>query len=156
MSAMSQVILALISGLVGAVVGGAMTVWGSMKALNTTMNNLERAEIRRMKIECVVNLAGLRFLITDNRQGQIRPDADIAKLMFELNRVSTLWADDNEVLKNIRDFHAERSNTRLITLIRSLAKSTKLHLDNLSDADVSNVFEITRPFGLPSMPPKLS
>jgi hypothetical protein len=35
MSAMSQVILALISGLVGAVVGGAMTVWGSMKALNT-------------------------------------------------------------------------------------------------------------------------
>ena len=49
----------LISGLLGAIVGGFMTVFGSMKVLSTSMANLERAEIRRLKVECLSNLVGL-------------------------------------------------------------------------------------------------
>jgi len=117
-----EILIQLFSGLVGAIIGGAMAVWGSMKALNTTMANLERAEIRRMRVECVANLAGLRFVLGEVKAGQIPvvPDAEIAKLMFELNRISMLWADNADVLKSVRDFHAEPgTKDRLLALIRT-------------------------------------
>lgn len=56
------------------------------------MANLERGEIRRMRVECVVNLAGLQFLLGESKPGQVQivPDSEIAKLMFELNRIPML------------------------------------------------------------------
>lgn len=154
---MAQVILSLISGLIGAVVGGALTVWGSLKTLNMTMSNLERAEIRRMKVECVVNLAGLRFIFSEARPGlvPIPADAEIVKLMFELNRIPILWADDAEVLKAVHDFHAEPTNKdRLFAIIRRTANTTSLHTSNLADADINAVFQLSRPVQAPVNPPQ--
>jgi hypothetical protein len=141
---MEQVVLSLISGLLGAIVGGAMALWGSMKSLNTTMANLERAEIRRMRVECVTNLAGLRGLLGEAKH--IVTEADAAKLMFELNRISTLWSHDAEVLRAVRDFIAEPQNKdRLFRLIRTISRSTALNLENLGDADMNAVFQLNMP-----------
>jgi hypothetical protein len=144
-----QVILSLLSGLVGAIVGGSMAVWGSMKSLNTTMANIERAEIRKLRVECVTNLAGLRFVMGDNvplGRVPIPVDAYIAKLMFELNRVAMLWADDLEVLNSVRNFHGDPGNKdKLFAILRSAAKTTSLGEHNLLDSDINAVFQLSRP-----------
>src|ERR1035441_4235369 len=126
---MGQVILSLVSGLLGAVVGGALTVWGSLKTLDRTIANLERAEIRRMRVECVVNLGGLRGLLGEGKH--VMAEADIAKLMFELNRIQLLWADNSDVLRAVRDYHEQPTNKdRLFALIRTAGADTRLGTHN--------------------------
>jgi len=126
-----------------------MAIWGSMKSLNMTTANLERAEIRRLRVECVTNLAGLRFLFGDKLppgQSPIPADAEIVKFMFELNRIPILWADDKQVLNSVRSFHAEPTNKdRLFAIIRHTARTTSLGEDNLPDADMNAVFQLSRP-----------
>ncbi len=55
---------------------------------------------------------------------------------YEVGRIPALWGDDAEAMKNLRDFLAEKSNERLIRLMRSLGHTTKLPTDSLSDADI--------------------
>jgi hypothetical protein len=123
--------------LLGALVGGKMAVRGAISAVERAVMTTEETEIRRLKVECLTNLTGLRFVITE---GQSRLDEYLSRAMFEMNKIAVLWSDDPEVLKNMRDFYAERSNTRIVTLIRSMGKSTKFPLDSLSDADLTSVF----------------
>ena len=125
------------SGIVGAIVGGAFTVWGAIKAVEKTSKDLEFTEIRRQKVECITALNGLRWVISD---GQDQPDEYKAKLMYEMNKIPSLWADDPEVMKNLRDFHAERTNERLILLLRNLGNNTRLSTGKLSDADIRTIF----------------
>lgn len=145
---MPQALLSLVSVLLGAVVGGAMSVWGSRKVLSTSMANLERAEIRRLRVQCLVNISGWKFLGAAPKPGQtvMCTDADKSQSMFELNKVFTLWADDPEVLTKARDYYGDVNNReRLFNLIRSMAKTTMLNLDALSDHDIGSVFITTRP-----------
>ena len=66
--------------------------------------------------------------------------------MFELNKVFTLWADDPEVLTKARDYYGDMNNrVRLFNLIRSMARTTMLNFDALSDHDIGSVFTINRP-----------
>jgi hypothetical protein len=60
--------------------------------------------------------------------------------MYELNKIPSLWADDAEVMMNFRDFYADRTNPRLIRLLRSLGTATKLSTGNLSDTDLNSIF----------------
>ena len=125
-----------------------MTVLGSMKVLSTSMTNLERAEIRRMRVQYVVNLAGLKFLFGVKVAGQtpIPADPDVLKLMFELNRIFLLWADNPDVMKKLRAFHADCTNKdKLFALIRAAANTTSLNSDKLGDSDINAVFQLTRP-----------
>ena len=126
---MDQIVISLISGVVGAMVGGTMTVLGSKKVLTTSMANLERAEIRKLKVECLSNLIGLRF-VTPAPTDQL-PEY-VSKWMFEMNRICVLWSDDPCVMKDLRDFNAEPSN---------IARLTKLFRTNGQDYHV--------PFGQP-------
>jgi len=145
---MPQVVLSLMSGLLGAVVGGAMSVWGSRTVLSTSMANLERAEARRLRVQCLVNVSGWKFLGAALKPGHtpICTDADQSQSMFELNKVFTLWADDPEVLTKARDYYGDINNrVRLFNLIRSMARTTMLNFDALSDQDIGSVFTITRP-----------
>jgi|ERR1017187_6147457 hypothetical protein len=135
---MDQIVISLISGVVGAMVGGTMTVLGSKKVLTTSMANLERAEIRKLKVECLSNLIGLRF-VTPAPTDQL-PEY-VSKWMFEMNRICVLWSDDPCVMKDLRDFNAEPSNiARLTKLFRTMGKTTTFHLDNLSDTDLGALF----------------
>ena len=68
------------------------------------------------------------------------PDEYKARLIYEMNKISPLWADDPEVMKNLRDYYAERNNERFILLLRNLGNTTKLSTGELSDADIRGVF----------------
>jgi hypothetical protein len=124
------------SGIVGAVVGGGFTVLGAIKAVERTSQDLESTEIRRQKIMCIVALHGLRFVIGD---GVKAPDEYKSKFMYEMNEIPSLWADDSDVMKHLRDFHADRNNERFILLLRQLGSNTKLSTGKLSDADFRTV-----------------
>jgi hypothetical protein len=124
------------TGLVGALIGGGLTVWGAIKAVKIASCDLGLAEIRRQKVLCVTALVGFRWVIAEGQ-----PSSEWkAKFISELNKVPTLWSDDPEALRTIRDFLADRTNERLTALIRSLGNSTSLAINNLSDADLRNVF----------------
>ncbi len=123
------------TGLVGALVGGGLAVWGAIKAVNKTSHDLELAEVRRQKVACIVALTAFRWVLGQNQA----PQEFRASFISELNKIPALWSDDPEVLKNVRDLLAERTNDRLILLLRSLGKSG-LSINNLSDADLRDVF----------------
>jgi hypothetical protein len=124
------------SGMLGAIVGGSFTVWGAIKAVKMTSQDLESAEIRRQKVECLVSLTGLRFVIGNNSSAL---DEYKSRFMYQINKIPSLWADDSEVMKNLRDFHAENNNDRFILLLKNLGRTTKVATDRLSDADLKTV-----------------
>ncbi len=109
---------------------------GAIKAVKMTSQDLEAAEIRRQKVGCLVALAGLRFTISNN---PLVPDEYKSRFMYEMNKIPSLWADDPEVMKNLRDFHAENNNDRFVLLLRNLGRTTKISTEKLSDADFKTV-----------------
>jgi hypothetical protein len=133
-------IITAASGILGAIVGGAFTVKAAIKAVEKTSEDLESTEIRRQKVECIVALHGLRWVVSKEQDQFITYRADF---ITELNRVQSLWADDLEVMKNLRDFYAQPGDDRrLFLLLRTLGGTTKLQTDRLSDADLRNIFTI--------------
>lgn len=134
---MIDTITTIISTLVGAVVGGGLAVWGSIRAVRESAKDLELVEIRRQKVDCLATLTGLRFVTAD---GQPQLDEYRSRFMFEMNRIPMLWCDDTAVLKEMRDFYADRTNERFVKLFRSMGQTTKFPISNLSDADLRNVF----------------
>ena len=126
--------------LLGAVVGGVISAWTTKRALEHATRNLEATERRRLKVECLTNIGGLRFVMS---QGASPPTEFKAKLAFELNRVLVLWADDAAAIKDVRDFYGDQTNDRFVKLFRSLAVTTNLQCDHLSDADLRNIFSLS-------------
>jgi hypothetical protein len=100
-------------------------------------------EIRQQRVECFCNLTGLRHAITNAPL----TDEDRSRLLFELNRISILWSDNSEVLTLAREFFSSRNNHLFIRLLRAMGKGTKLPVENLSDADFSNVFLVSNSHG---------
>ncbi len=133
-------VVSLLSAVVGAVVGGVLTARAAKWTLERTSRDLEATEVRRLKVECLTTLSGLRFVMTLGAQP---PDEFKARMAFELNRVLLLWADDAEVVKDFRDFYGERTNERFIKLIKALGRTTKLPMEHLSDADLRGIFSMT-------------
>jgi hypothetical protein len=133
-------IIAAGSGLFGAVIGGALAAWGSVKAVRVASENLESNEIRRQKIQCVVALYGLRWVAG---QGNA-PEEYRAKLSYEMCKIVSLWADDTNVMVVLRDFHAEtviggeKATQRLVQLLKLLGNGTGLPFDQLGDTDIKS------------------
>ncbi len=67
------------------------------------------------------------------------PDEYKSRFMYEMNKIPSLWADDPEVMKNLRDFHAENNNDRFVMLLRNLGRTTKISTEKLSDADLKTI-----------------
>ena len=105
--------------------------------MERTSSDLESTEIRRQKVECLVALYGLRRVISHG--GGNVPDEFRARFNSEINKVVARWADDSEAMKNFRDYAAEKTPDRLVTLLRRLGASTKLPINMLGDADVRGV-----------------
>ena len=108
------------------------------------VKDLEATELRRQKLDCIVNLYGLRYVLSPD---PVQRDEDRTKLMFEIGRAGALFAEDVEVQKGLRDLHDARKRCeaepqpteRFISLIKQMGRSAKCPLDALSDADVRNV-----------------
>ena len=121
-------LIAAVSGLAGAVIGGALAAWGSVRAVRVASETLESNEIRRQKIQCVVALYGLRWVAG---QGNA-PEEYRARLSYEMCKIVSLWADNANVMVVVRDLHAEtaaggeKASQRLVQLLKLLGNGTGL------------------------------
>jgi hypothetical protein len=140
---MSEVIIsALIAGgaaILGALVGGGTTYRAAIKGFRMNSQAVESTEIRQRKVECVTNLSGLQWVLGSY---QIVPDEFKARFLFEVNKISVLWSDDRETMRSWRDFFADRTNERLVSLIRRLCASIDLPAEELSDAETQSIFSL--------------
>lgn len=140
---MSEVISsALIAGfaaILGAFLGGAATYRAAIRGFKMNSQAVESTEIRRQKVDCVINLSGLKWVLGSY---QLVPDEFKCRFLFELNRISALWSSDRDVIRGLRDFFADRTNEHLVSLIQSLCASIDLEAEELSDAETQNIFSL--------------
>jgi hypothetical protein len=127
----------IVAGVLSGVVGGGLATLGAILAVNIGIRKLEESEIRKQKVDCIVTMYGLRFVMVE---GQNHAQEDRSRLMFEMNRAGVLFADDPQVQNDLRDYRNGQSNERLIALIHSMGKTTKLNTSLLSKSDIENVF----------------
>jgi hypothetical protein len=132
-------VISVISGLLGAIVGGLLTIRASLKAVEKTAADLEATEIRKQKIDCLVAVGGLRFVIGAGFAASI--DYRL-RWMYEMNKIVVLWSGDQEVVNNVRDILNSSTDEKMVKLIRSMGRSTSLPLTNLADADLTRVMMI--------------
>ncbi len=130
---MENVVASAIPSLAGAVVGGTLAVWGAIKAVEKTSRDLEVAEIRKERINCLVALSGLRFTISHD---SALPVEWQARLVYELNKIPTLWSGDDKALNSLQRYLENTSPDNFVSLLRLLSKATKLNLENVRDADL--------------------
>src|SRR6266481_1145767 len=128
--AISSALIAGGAAIFGAFVGGVMAYLAAIKGFKANSQAIESTEIRQKKVECVINLSGLKWVLGSY---QLVPDEFKARFLFELNRISVLWCNDGEAMRSLRDFFADRTNERLVSLIRSLCVSVNLPAEELSD-----------------------
>ena len=119
-----------------AIIGGVLALVGAIWAVREAAKGLENSEIRRQRIDCVSNLVGLRYTITSANIS----NEDRSSLLFELNRITILWSDNSAVLMRMREFYSNRTNEGFMRLVRAMAQTTALNVENISDADLGNVF----------------
>ena len=140
---MSEVtILALIAGgaaIIGAIAGGVASYRAALKGFKMNSEAVESTEIRRQKVECVINLSGLKWVLGSY---QIVPDEFKARLLCELNRISVLWSNDRETMRNLQEFFDDRTNEYLVSLLRRLCDSINLPAEDLSGSDTKNIFSL--------------
>ncbi len=142
---MSIEAVTIFAGALGGLICGGLTFFGAFYAVKKGIEDLELSEIRRIRVECITSLYGLRFAITDGFSA--RPE-DLSRFMFEMNRAGALFADDEDTLNGLRDFYdsvAKKkpdATTRLMAMIKSMGKQTSLKLNRLSDADVASTFTL--------------
>jgi len=146
----------ILSGVLCGLIGGALAFIGAMRAVKEGVKDLEKTELRRQKLDCILNLYGLRYVLGE---GPSCRDEDRTRFMFETSRAGALFAEDAEVQKGMRDFYdaitrgepEPQRTDRFITLIKQMSKSARCPVQALSDADVRNIFllKLQNPLGAP-------
>jgi hypothetical protein len=122
----SNLLAALIGfagALVGAAIAGYAAIRASVRAVDRGFDRLEQQEIRRMKVECVVNMAGARFVLD-----RVNPNnEDQARFNVELNKIPVLFADDESVMRHYRLFAANPGETcNIYPLMEALTKAVRI------------------------------
>ncbi|NNC72122.1 MAG: hypothetical protein HKN78_04515 [Sphingomonadaceae bacterium] len=128
-------LIAALAGFAGAIIGGVLAAFGSVKAVRAAQKDIEADSLRRMRLECAINIAGLRHALTNS----LTPSSnDKAKLMFELNRAPFLWYDKPEVISLLRQLRNQSGDTaeNLAQLITQMSKDTPLDLSSLNESDI--------------------
>lgn len=144
---MTEIIVSsLISGgagifgaVLGAIVGGRLT----QQTVERTSRELEKSEIRRARVKCVIALAALRWVPGNTAA----PDDAMSELLSESNKALILWADDQIVTNCVRDLYFALSQRRpadeyFKDLIKHACNAAQLPVAGLSDADFMAVFQM--------------
>jgi hypothetical protein len=129
---MDTAVTSAITTLVSTVIGGALAAWGAMKAVERSSRDLEVAEIRKERINCLVALSGFRFAMNDPKL----PVEWQARLMFELNKIPTLWSGNERTLNSLQRYLSDASPDHFVSLLRLLSGETKLDLEKVRDEDL--------------------
>src|SRR6266498_2827275 len=120
---------ALIAAIVEGVLSGGIAAFGAWYAVRAGVRNLEATEHRRERISCVINLYGLRYVLSPD---PVQRDEDRTRFMFEIGRAGALFADDREVQKRLRDFYdSTKTHTQLQ---RDIAARLQTGSQNAEDA----------------------
>lgn len=163
---------AIVAALVSGVLGGGLAAWGAWYAVKRGVQDLEATERRRQKISCVINLYGLRYVLSPD---PCQRDDDRTRFMFEMGRAAALFADDEEVQKKLRDYYgymqslnklheevtarqqagkpdpqaaarlqnaSDHATDMLVAVIKELSRAANFPVRSLSDVDVKNIFTI--------------
>ena len=161
----------IIAGVLSGLIGGTIAAWGAWYAvkvgIKAGVKDLEETELRRQRIACVINLYGLRYVLSAGPV-QVQRDEDRTQFMFEMGRAAALFAHDVEIQKKLRDFYAavqatpkpedlshaaasERSTNLLVGIIKEMSRSVNFPIQNLSDTDVRATFTLplVNPMGGP-------
>ncbi len=136
----------ILEGIISGGLGGTLAVIGALWAVRHGIGDLEDVEIRRHRVTCVTNLYALCPIFSNKPQG-IPREQDVAAFSFEINRAKLLFADTTSVTNDIRDLHLTLNKNvdagpQFFALIRHMGEQTRLHLDHLSDADLTTVFDL--------------
>ena len=141
----------ILAGAISGALGGTLAVFGALRAVRNGIRDLEEVEIRRQRVSCITSLHGLRFILSVRPPSVPPRPEDIAAFSFEINKAGLLFADDMDILKDLRDFREAVINnvdaTALwVRLIRKMGAQTRLHVEGLSDSDLTNAFYVqTKP-----------
>jgi hypothetical protein len=120
---LTSALIGFVAALIGAGIAGYMGIHAAVKAVDRGFDRLEHQEIRRMKVECVVNPAGARFVL-DNRNPN--PE-DQARFDVELNKIPVLFADDETVMRPYRLFASNPGDiSNIYPVMESLTKAVKI------------------------------
>ena len=135
----------LVGGALSAVIGGGLTAWAAIYVFRRTQVEIEASELRVQRTRCIIGLIGLRWVLSDNQSPLQNPDLIASRAAFttELNKVIVLWAHNEEVVRNLRDFDAEQNGNlrvqRLVELLRSLGTDSSIDTSAIADSDLKRV-----------------
>ena len=132
--------IALLSALLGALTGGSLSAWGSVRAVRAAQTDLEKDELRRQRLDCLVRLIGLRSIIADATF--MKTEQDKSNLIFEMSRAVALCLHNQSVQNLLRDIRSVSSSENLVKLFRAIAQDTYVPLHMLGDHDLLEFFAI--------------
>jgi hypothetical protein len=137
----------ILDGFISGAVGGSLAVIGALWAVRNGIRNLEDVEIRRHRVACVTNLYALCPIFSNSPPGTLPREQDVAAFSFEINRAKLLFAGTQNVTNDIRDLHLTLNKNvdagpQFFALIKHMGEQTRLRLDQLSDADLTTIFNI--------------
>ena len=142
----------ILEGIIGGGIGGSLAVVGALWAERNGIRDLEDVEIRRHRVTCVTNLYALCPIFSKKPPGPLPREQDVAAFSFEINRAKLLFAGTPSVTNDIRDLQLTLNKNvdagpQFFALIRHMGETTRLHLDQLSDADLTTILslDINRP-----------
>lgn len=137
---MEQQVVSVITALVSAVIGGLLAVWGTLKAVREIAQDLEKAEIRKERVNCLAALCGSRFAITE---GTPVPLEWQCRYVYELNRVPVLWCEFESAVNCHQRFLNHSTAENFVALLRVLSESTKLNLKGVRDDELMRAARLT-------------
>ena len=73
-------IATIAAGILCGLIGGALAFFGAILAVKLGVKDLEATELRRQKLDCIVNLYGLRYVLSPE---PVQRDEDRTRFMFE-------------------------------------------------------------------------
>ncbi len=120
----------------GGLLSGLGAVIGALWAVGRGLKRLERQEVRRQQVQCIINLYGSRVAIAPNNEPQ--PE-NRQRFFFELNKVGVLFADNTKVKDGLRAYRANGSPPNLITLVKAMCECVDIDASSLTNDDVETV-----------------
>jgi hypothetical protein len=144
---MTADVATILEGIISGGIGGSLAVIGALWAVRNGIRDLEDVEIRRHRVTCVTNLYALCPIFSNKPPGALPREQDVAAFSFEINRAKVLFAGTPSVTNDIRDLHLTLSKNmdagpQFFSLIKHMGEQTRLHLNQLSDADLTTVLNL--------------
>jgi hypothetical protein len=110
-----EIIANILGGIAGRLVGGLL----ALKAVKDGVRQLEEQEVRRLRVQCVVDIMGLRHILSD-APVHTGVSEDWARFTTAINKIPVLFADSTAILDSYREFVESQNNLFLIPLARRL------------------------------------